>query len=151
MNILSLDLGTKTGWAHSCGQSGVWDFKIYRDESGGMRLIRLRSKLKELYGVVGMDLVVFEAVRHAAPKMQGPLVFQAEMQGVVKFWCMENDVNFRGYSPTEIKKYATGKGNTSKAVMLNTARAKWPKMTIIDDNHADALFLLDMVMEWLKC
>ena len=58
MKILALDPATHTGWAHSCGASGVWDLSIRRDESSGMRLIRLDSKLDEMKRSVGVDLVV---------------------------------------------------------------------------------------------
>jgi len=142
MKILALDIGTKMGWAHSCGVSGVWDLSVRRDESGGMKLIRLRSKLNEIYNSEGIELVVFEAVRHAAPGMQGALVVGAELQGVLKVWCEVDGIEYRGYSPSEIKKHATGKGNTNKQMMLDLAREKWGH--IEDDNEADAKWLLDL-------
>ncbi len=107
-----------------------------------MRLIRLIGKLKELHANIGFDVLVFEAARHAAPGMQGALVVQAELQGQIKRFCVENNVEYRGYSPKEIKKHATGKGNANKEKMVAAARAKgW---TFGDDNEADALWLLDL-------
>jgi Holliday junction resolvasome RuvABC endonuclease subunit len=150
VKILALDPATNCGFAHSCGDSGTWDLSIRRDESGGMRLIRLRAKLSELKEAVGCDVVVFEAARHAAPKMQGALVVQAELQGVIKTWCEDNKVEFRGYSPTEIKKHATGKGNANKDKMLASAREKWPNKKM-DDNQADALWLLDLFKKESQC
>ncbi len=144
MKILALDPATRTGWAHSCGQSGTWDLSIRRDESKGMRLIRLRGKLSEIAAAVGVDLVVYEAARHAAPKMQGALVVQAELQGVITLWAEDNHIEYVGLSPSEIKKHATGKGNAGKDQMLAAARAKWPGVEIVDDNHADALWILDL-------
>lgn len=146
MKILALDLSTKTGWSHSEGGSGVFDLSIRRDESGGMRLLRLEAKLNEIKRLVGVDLVVFEAARHAAPGMQGALVVQAELQGVVKLWCDKQDprVLYRGYSPSEIKKFAVGKGNAKKSDVLDAARNKWPDLVIVDDNQADALWLLEL-------
>jgi len=150
--ILALDLATATGWAHSAGASGVYDFSIRRDESSGMRLIRLISKLNELAKSVGVDLVVFEAARHAAPGMQGALVVQAELQGVLKSWCIQNQVEFRGYSPSEIKKHACGKGNVGKDQMLEAAEKQWPDVNVEDHNQADALWMLDLAMkEYGKC
>lgn len=144
MKILALDLATKCGFAHSDGPSGVWDLSIRRDESGGMRLVRLVAKLKEIAESLGIDIVVFEAARHAAPGMQGALVIQAELQGVLKEFCERWGFQYRGYSPPEIKKHATGKGNANKEAMMKAAQAKWPDVRIVDDNHADALWLLDL-------
>lgn len=145
MQILALDPATKTGWAHSCGESGTWDLSIRRDESGGMRLLRLRAKLGEVHRLQPFDLLVFEAARHATPKMQGALVIQAEIQGVVKTWCEDSGVEYRGYSPSEIKRHATGKGGASKDAMLVAAIAKWGR-PFIDDNEADACWLLNLAM-----
>lgn len=143
MRILAIDPATKSGWAHSDGASGTWDLSVRRDESSGMRLIRFRSKLNEFCDV-GVDLVVFEAARNCAPKMQGALVVQSEIQGVLKAWCHDHGIEYRGYSPTELKKHATGKGNANKQAMVAAAQARWPGVTLIDDNHADALWLLDL-------
>lgn len=141
MNILAIDPATKCGWAHSTGASGTWDLSIRRDESAGMRLIRFRSKLQTMLSC-GIELVVYEAARHAAPKMQGALVVQATLQGILTLWCEDNSIEYRGYSPTEIKKHATGKGNANKDAMIAAARERWAGVT--DDNQADALWLLDL-------
>lgn len=140
MKILAIDPATKCGFAHSCGVSGTWDFSVRRDESAGMRLIRLRGKLNELYEAEPVELLVYEAARHAAPKMQGALVVQATLQGVLLLWAEDHKIEYRGYSPSEIKKFATGKGNANKADMMAAAVQKFG--LIQDDNHADALWLL---------
>lgn len=139
--ILALDPSTHCGWATPYA-SGVWDLSIRRDESAGMRLVRLRSKLIEIHQSQPITLLAFEAARHAAPKMQGALVVQAEFQSVIKLWCEDRSVPYRGYSPGEVKKHATGKGNANKEAMVTAAQAKWPG--VLDDNQADALWLLDL-------
>jgi crossover junction endodeoxyribonuclease RuvC len=140
--LLALDPATHCGFAHSDGASGVWDLSIRRDESAGMRLVRLRGKLNELHQSLGIDLLAFEAARHAAPKMQGALVIQAQLQSVIVLFCEDRGIEYRGFSPSEIKKAATGKGNANKEQMLQAARFKWPTTQIIDDNQADAMHLL---------
>lgn len=105
-----------------------------------MRLIRLRGKLNEIKASAGVDLLVFEAARNAGPKMQGALVVQAELQGVIVLWCEDNKAEYRGFSPSEIKKFASGSGNCSKSIMLDLARKKWGNVS--DDNEADARWLL---------
>lgn len=149
MNILACDPATHFGFAHSCGPCGTWDLSIRRDESKGMRFIRLNGKLNEIKATVGVDVLVYEAARNAAPKMQGALVVQAEIQGVLTLWCEQNGVEYRGYSPSEIKKHATGKGNANKQDMIAFARLKWPNKTIEDDNCADALWILDLAQSQL--
>lgn len=148
MKILALDPATNTGFAHSCGISGTWDLSIRRDESRGMRLIRLHGKLNEMKLTVGVELLVYEAARNAAPKMQGALVVQAELQGVITLWCEQNRIEYKGLSPSEIKKHATGKGNANKEMMIAAAKRKWPEAQISDDdNQADALHVLDMAQK----
>jgi Holliday junction resolvasome RuvABC endonuclease subunit len=105
--------------------------------------MRLNGKLQEIKNTIGIDVLIFEAARNAGPKMQGALVVQAELQGVIVLWCEQNKVEYRGLSPTEIKRYATGKGNAGKPQMISAARSKWPNVIITDDNTADALWILD--------
>lgn len=112
-----------------------------------MKLIRLRGKLDEIKASAGVDIVVFEAARNCAPGMQGALVVQAELQGVLKLWCDSCGVDYRGYSPTEIKRHATGKGNANKEAMMEAAAAKFGP--VADDNQADALWLLDLAKKEL--
>lgn len=143
VRILALDPATKCGFAHSLGASGVWDLSVRKDESSGMRLIRLRSKLDEFADHV--DLVVYESARNA--KHANTVKVLGQIQGVVQVWVEDHDgVEHRGYSPSEIKKHATGKGNASKEAMVAAAVKRWPDLEVLDDNHADALWLLDLAM-----
>lgn len=146
MKILALDVATRCGFAHSCGISGTWDLSPRKDESKGMRLIRLRGKLNEMHKTEPFELVVFEsAVSYGAKHAKG-IAVQTEMQGVLKLWCEDNAIEYKGYPPSEIKKHATGKGNAKKDMMLAAAKAKWTDRNISDDNEADALHLLDLVV-----
>jgi Holliday junction resolvasome RuvABC endonuclease subunit len=151
VTILALDPATHTGWALHDGlsilASGTWDLSVRRDESGGMRLVRLRSKLRQvLEAFPSIALVVFESARHGAPKMQGALVVQSELQAVIKLWAQDRKLDFKGYSPSEIKKRATGKGNAGKDAMLAAARDTWPGWAG-DDNEADARWLAVLVAD----
>jgi Holliday junction resolvasome RuvABC endonuclease subunit len=142
MKILAIDPATTCGWAHSDGFSGVWDLSVRRDESKGMRLLRLKGKIAEVHAATGVDLIVFEASRNS--KNMSAVVLSAKFQGVIEAWATEKDVEYQGFSPAEIKKHATGKGNANKDAMMEAARRKWPHETIADDNHADALWILDL-------
>lgn len=150
MKILALDPATRCGWAHSDGPSGTWDLRPRRDESGGMRFLRFLGKLNETLAQLGIQIVAFEAARHAAPKMQGALVVQAELQGVLKAWCEERGIPYRGYSPSEVKSIATGRGNANKPLVLAAAQRKWG-MVVEDSDQADALWILELTKRDLGC
>ena len=150
MPILALDPATHMGWALSPLLSGVWDLSLKRDESMGMKFLRCRAKLNELLDNYRIALVVYEAARHAAPKMQGSLVHQAQLQAIIIDWAMTAGIESKGYSPKEVKKFATGSGNASKETMLASARKRWPEIAIVDDNQADALLLWQMATAEFK-
>lgn len=147
MNILALDPATRCGWA-TRDASGTWDLSVRKDESGGMKLIRLHAKLNDLLAAMAkIDLVAFEAQRGGNPALMGALVVQAEIQGAMKLWCEQKGIQYRGWSPSEIKKHATGKGNSNKEAMKAAAAARWPGIKLQDDNHADALWILDLAQQ----
>ncbi len=145
MKILALDVATRCGWCTETA-SGVWDFSIKKDESSGMRLIRFKSKLKEVVGLEGITLVVFES---AAIYSKFPNFVQSELHGVMKCFLEENKIDYRAFAPTEIKKHATGKGNSGKPAMVAAAKAKLGYMGN-DDNEADAKWIYNLTQTFYK-
>lgn len=145
-NILALDIATICGFAVSNELYGEWDFRVKRDESSGMRLIRFESKLKEIIELREIDLVVYErpAGRHASS-----VITASELMGVMKRICERKYIPYRAYSATEIKKFATGKGNSGKPLMIQAANEKYG-LSIKSDNIADAIHLLNMAFEDYK-
>ena len=145
--ILALDLGTTTGWALASPgaqrTSGTQIFKPQRFEGGGMRYLRFKRWLTELkQSTDGLDAVFFEEVRRhagvdAAHAYGG---FMAHLTA----WCEHHQIPYQGVPVGTIKKHATGKGNAGKAEMIAAAKARG--ITPVDDNHADALALLDWAM-----
>ena len=135
MNILALDRATKTGWKTKTA-SGVWDLKPNRGESEGMRVVRFRSKVKEMIAMEDITLVSYE---RPAGFHKAALIVEAEMVGILKELCITLGVNLACYSAKEIKKFATGNGNAKKDAMVSKAKELGynPK----DDNEADAIFL----------
>jgi len=142
MNILALDLATKTGWALETDEnrgSGVQEFILKRGESPGMRFLRFRAWLAEIKKNAGkIDLVVFEQAHHrggAATQLcvglcTDALAFAAEIGAET----------MPVHSGT-LKKWATGKGNAGKKAMIEAAKGLGYHP--IDDNHADAALLLE--------
>lgn len=137
MRILAIDPGTHCGYALSASESGVWDLKPRRHEGGGMRFVRLRNYLSKACHQAG--LVVYEEVRgHKgtdAAQIYGGIV------AIIQEHCELRDIPYQGVPVGTIKKYATGKGNANKELMLTAARERWPVADIADDNQADALLL----------
>jgi Holliday junction resolvasome RuvABC endonuclease subunit len=144
--ILALDPATHCGYALSRDLYGVWDLSTKRDESVGMRLIRLRSKLHEVIESEKINLVVFE---RPGGRNQGALIVQSELQGQIKVVCEDLCIPYRGYSSGEVKKYATGKGNSGKPLMIAAAREKLGYLGS-DDNEADALWILELAKSEYK-
>ena len=143
-NVLALDPATNTGWAHSLGFEGTWNLKVKSDESSGMRLVRFRSKLDAIHEQLGFGLIAYEMAIVMPGRSSGSSVGK-ELQGVLKLWCEDRKVDYRSYSPSEVKKHATGRGRASKEMMIQAAQKKWRKV-IEDDNIADALWILDLAL-----
>ena len=146
--ILSLDLGTVTGWAisNSTGRilSGTAQFKPRRFEGGGMRYLRFERWLNETLSVTGdISAVYFEEVRRhigtdAAHAYGGFL-------GCLTAWCEQHKIPYEGIPVGTIKKFITGKGNASKAEMITAAKKHDHNPE--DDNEADALALIHYARE----
>ena len=140
MKILALDIATKTGWATDTA-SGVWNLQPARGESIGMRVVRFKAKVKEMIKIEGIELIAYEmpAGRHKAA-----IMVASQMVGVLMDLCENYGVNYTPYTSTAVKKLATGKGNAGKPAVMAAARKKFTDVLIIDDNHADALWLLEL-------
>ncbi len=145
--ILALDLGTTTGWALAGHDrligGGSESFKPQRFEGGGMRYLRFKRWLTDIKQCAdGIDLVVYEEVRNHkgvdAAHIYGG--FMAHLTA----WCEHHQIPYQGVPVGTIKKHATGKGNAGKAEMVVAAKARG--FDPVDDNHADALALLDWAM-----
>jgi len=142
--ILALDIATKTGWK-TVTTSGTWNFKIKSGETDGMKIIRFKSKVKEMILAEDINLVVYE---RAASQFRNSLIAESEMIGVLKLLIEElkSDRNIKVelacFSAKEIKKHATGNGNANKDAMVKKAIELGYKPC--DDNEADAIHIYRM-------
>ena len=145
MKILALDIASKTGWRTETS-SGVWDFnKQKRGDSYGMRLIRFKSSVREIFDLEKIDIVVYE---RPAGMFKSSIIVASEMIGVLIALCEERGIQYTAYSATEIKKFATGKGNAKKQDMIDSAIALG--FTPSDDNEADAIHLYNLAKKDLE-
>ena len=148
MNILALDLATRTGWAlieHGRRESGVQVFDVKRGESPGMRYLRFRRWLEEIGPRA--DLIVYEQTVRSPGRMAIEIAdgFATRVQ---EYCAAQGEagrvVDHQGVYPATLKKWTTGKGNAKKPDMLaaafqlgfvSHAAATW------DDNEIDAICL----------
>jgi Holliday junction resolvasome RuvABC endonuclease subunit len=145
--ILSLDVATKCGWAlgdlTAIEASGVWDFSVKKDESSGMRLVRFKTKLHELFSTRKIEMVTFE---RSAGMHKAPIIVQSELHGVLKIVCEDLGIKYKAYSATEVKKFATDKGNANKDAMRGALSAKH-NILKLDDNEIDAIWILKLTQK----
>jgi hypothetical protein len=143
MNILALDLSTKTGWALGTPEryeSGVQTFDLKRGESPGMRYVRFRRWLEEV--ATGVELIVYEQVVPAPAKFGGASARELayNLAGRVQELCAVRGIEHTNVWPSSLKKWTTGKGNANKDAMKATVCQRWKPVT--DDNEADAIAIL---------
>jgi len=151
--IIGIDLGTSTGWA--ANTNGVPSYgceklrKSGRMESPGMRPIRFRALLTKLIEKFGDDktLFIFEEVR--AHKGSDAAHVYGELRGVLYEFCDVNGFQYTSLPVSEIKKFATGRGNASKEMMIEAANKAWPSIGLVqkDDDIADALWVMTLGAE----
>lgn len=141
MKILSLDMASTTGWAIDTQKLyGTWDLRTLKDESMGMKLIRLKAKLQLIHKTEKLDVIIYErpAGQHAAS-----VIHQSKMIGILEEFCEEEGIDYKAFSAKEIKKFATDNGNANKTAMVNAAKEKYGYPGE-DDNVADAMHMLEL-------
>lgn len=144
--ILATDPASEFGWAISDTIYGIWDLTTRKDESMGMKLIRLEGKLKEIYEIHPFKVLVYE---RPGGRNKFPIMHQSKLIGEMEKWCEKRGIQYAGYSASEIKKFATGKGNANKEAMVKAAQERYGYEGD-NDNVADALHLLHMVKHRLN-
>jgi crossover junction endodeoxyribonuclease RuvC len=125
--------------------SGTISFKNDRFQGGGMRYLRFRNWLDEMHQRSGgLTAVYFEEVRRhlgvdAAHVYGGFLA-------TLTAWCeaMPHGLPYQSVPVSHIKRQVTGKGNASKQEVISAVKAKGYQPQ--DDNEADALALIDMLL-----
>lgn len=163
MKTLGLDLGSRTGWAICEGgiilASGFVDLVAGSDSSRRSVTIKKMSKaggyslrdydprplsLAEFLNLMPMthDLyanisrVAFEDVRFVQSLAQGQL--WASLRGAV--WIAMRGAQFKAVEVGTLKKWATGKGDAQKEMMIQMLQVKHG-IKVEDDNQADACWI----------
>jgi Holliday junction resolvasome RuvABC endonuclease subunit len=158
MNVLALDPATHCGWAVSENghiiTSGVWDLKPKKHDMAKTKWAMLWDHTTLLHGMSPIDVIVFEDVLAHSRPGGGTNIYAAHCYGglaaMIEFWCDNYGKRCERLGVTEIKKFATGKGNASKADMVATARIAFPDQCVDSDDQADALWILAYYLDIQK-
>lgn len=124
MNVLVLDLALTTGYAarvNGVVHSGIALFDVARDESKGLRTMKLARFLDEVLANTpgGFGLILFEQAHHRG----GASTAVAErFIGKLLEWCAVNgNIPHKPVHTATLKKWATGRGNAGKLAMIERA------------------------------
>jgi len=125
--ILALDLGTKLGTYRDDWAGEAWTKDLGKGDE------RFFNFLGFLYGDSNCDIIVYEQAAfqrgHAIPIYHG-------LVGVLKAFCMANEIEHVGIPVGTIKKCFTGKGNCGKKEIMD--KCDTLGIGYEDDNSADA-------------
>jgi crossover junction endodeoxyribonuclease RuvC len=97
-----------------------------------------RKEIDPLINNYDRDSILFAIEDYAyGIRNSRAIVNLAEQGGLVRYYFHKKKIPLTVYAPQEIKKFATGKGNTPKDLMLKAVYKKWFFDTS-DNNLADA-------------
>lgn len=142
-NILSLDLGTKCGYALRRRDGsiihGTEVFTPRKSWTPGQRWQRFRAWLSELVQREQVHVIVFERVAFAHSSSAASDVYGG-FKALVEMAADAHRCELLDVAVTTVKKHFTGSGRADKAAML--AEAKRRGFRPDTDNAADALAVL---------
>ena len=159
--ILAFDPGSFCGWAsldlgHGLQriESGVHKFNLKHGESGGMRFIRFNAWLEEITALTDPDFIVYEQPGARLPGMAARELLYGFVTRIQEYYTRQK-IQYTACSPSALKKWATGKGNCKKGMMvavalkrrmmLDSGRLSYPPFRT--DDEADAVLLALWAME----
>jgi crossover junction endodeoxyribonuclease RuvC len=156
-SILTLDLGTKTGWARAIDDPwwkktwgeytyGTVDFSTKRLDGGGMRYLNFNRWLEYMNLSNKINEIYFEEVLGHKGTVAAH-VYGGFLGGLMS-WCEKYKIPYQGVPVSTIKKHITGKGNASKQMVIDAVKAKG--YDVQDDNQADAMALLLYVEQMMR-
>jgi hypothetical protein len=159
-HILALDTSTHTGWAHSSGKSGV--IHLPERKQGVTNGERFDYFYNWLIGITSEHITRFIVYESGSHKRGGaPMEIGIGLPAVLQLFGYQHGIAVKPINTGTIKKHATGKGNAKKPEMLAAALKRFPTVEFVkrrvkekgkeavwipDDNHVDALWLLDLAL-----
>ena len=142
MKILALDIATQTGWCNDKGY-GTWKMNATKGETNDFRICKFADHLEMMFINNKPDFVAYEL---PAGRFMKPIMTESELIGVLKLMCMENNIDYQGFTTTEIKRHCTGRGNAKKQEMMDAVIAKY-NMLPKNYDEADAIAMYHLALE----
>lgn len=151
--ILAFDIGTQMGWSVRSDKtgkhiSGEWDLSGNRFEGGGMRFLKFKSELNKILKLHGNPrFIAYEEVRRHLGTDAAHIY--GGFQGILTDLCEERGISYCAYPVGTVKKFATGKGNSSKSKMVKAANEKWDKKFTVkkNENEVDARWVAEVAFD----
>ena len=144
-------LGTLVGLdqATNSGIAILTDGEIYTYRLSMQPKRAFKNELSELVDFVCRYNPTFIAHEIPTGRFYPAIVKSSKILGGFELHCGRNEIGLIGYTASEIKKFATGKGNSNKAVMLHAAQQIDEGFD--NDDEADAFFILrKLIQDLLK-
>lgn len=145
MNVLALDLATKTGYAVNASgvtTSGAVTFERKSpEEHPGARYTRFQRWLRERIALDKPKLIVFEEPMGHFQSAAAAFIIIG-LRGIMMSTASYYGIPTLGVPQTKLKKWATGKGNAKKEDMIRAMRSRWPDVPFDTNDECDALLLL---------
>lgn len=154
MTVLTLDLGTNTGWAYLDVDNqvthGVEVFKdprmnnwrIKNAETHGARFYKFQCWLQQMM-TRNIDVIVYEEMNFTTNCSAA--YFYGGLRGILLATAYQHNISIHGINVVIIKKLMTGKGRATKQEII--AAVKKLGYEPEDDNAADALAILYSVVK----
>lgn len=138
-HTLSIDPGLKTGYAHSGGPHGVWQFAGHAHPGGPASA--LIDEILAMHREREFSKIITEG--GFTGNFKGKPALEAMRAAVHIAAFRLGSIPVRVVAPSTLKLYAVGHGHADKSQVI---RACIDRLGIVpeSDDHADALFLLHM-------
>ena len=109
-----------------------------QNKSGSSRLIEIRCKIEKTLSDCIPEIVCLEGYSFGS---RGRAVFQTgELGGIIRVLLHEWGIKWIEIPPSQVKKFATGKGNSGKDLILQQVYKRWGQEFETSD-EADAFVL----------
>lgn len=148
VNILALDLGTKTGFAlrRRDGRMahGTEEFTPRASWGPGQKWLRFRSWLSATITEHSITQIAFEDVKRHGPGQVLAAHAYGGFRAMLEMVADQHRVALVPFGVGQIKKHWTGSGVAKKDDMLMQAKARG--FAAVDDNNADALAILHLAI-----